>query len=57
MHLTIGVCGNALFFVGSVLFLTQRTQRIGVRAFIVGSFLVLISAVGKSLVRYVDAEP
>lgn len=56
MHLTIGVCENALFFAGSVLFLTQRTQRVGVWAFIVGSFLMLISAVGKSLVRYVDTE-
>lgn len=53
IHLTLGLIGNVLFFVGSVLFLfEQQLQTLGVWAFVVGSFLMLVGSLGKALVKY-----
>ena len=53
IHLSLGIVGNLLFFVGSVLFLFDPIKRLDIYTFIVGSFLMLVGAVGKALVRYV----
>lgn len=53
IHLTLGLIGNMLFFVGSVLFLfEQQLQTFGVWAFVVGSFLMLVGSAGEALVKY-----
>lgn len=39
-----GVVGNLLFFVGSILFLRDSTQQMGVWLFIAGSGLMLVSS-------------
>ncbi|MFC6724397.1 YrhK family protein [Halobium palmae] len=54
IHLSLGILGNVLFFVGSVLFLFDSVTRLDIYTFIVGSFLMLVGAVGKALVRYVE---
>ncbi len=52
IHLTIGLIGNILFFVGSVLFLPQYEayKVLAIWLFIVGSFLMLTGSVGRFLV-------
>lgn len=53
VHLTLGLLGNVLFFVGSLLFLfEQRLQTFGVWAFVLGSFLMLVGSFGNALVKY-----
>ena len=58
IHLSIGLTGNALFFVGSVLFLPKfdHLDPIPVWIFIVGSLLMLIGALGQLLVRIYETE-
>lgn len=52
IHLTIGLIGNILFFVGSVLFLPQYEpyKVLAIWLFIIGSFLMLTGSVGRFLV-------
>ncbi len=62
IHLSLGLTGNVLFFSGSVLFLPRLTgvqrpdwlamewQTLGVWFFVVGSFLMLVGALGRLLV-------
>lgn len=45
VHTGIGITGNALFFGGSILFLSESTKTIGVWTFIVGAFFMLIGSV------------
>lgn len=52
IHLSLGVLGNVLFFVGSIMFLYESLKRLGIYAFVVGSFLMLVGSVGQALVRY-----
>ncbi len=63
IHLSLGLAGNPLFFVGSLMFmpafkgvpqpswLVATWQTAGVWLFVVGSFLMLIGALGTLLVR------
>ena len=52
IHLSLGLCGNILFFAGSILFLPvfDPWQTIGTWFFIVGAFLMMIGAIGRLLV-------
>lgn len=52
IHLSLGLLGNIGFFVGSILFLPSLEQwkTLGVWLFIIGSFLMLIGALGRLLV-------
>lgn len=54
IHLLIGVCGNGLFFVGSILFLPQFEpyKTLGVWLFIIGSCFMLVGAIGQFLVSF-----
>ncbi|SFR54150.1 YrhK family protein [Halogeometricum limi] len=52
IHTSLGIIGNFLFFVGSIMFLYESLKRLGIWLFIVGSFLMLVGAVGQGLVRY-----
>ncbi|MDS0294369.1 YrhK family protein [Halogeometricum luteum] len=57
VHLGLGLIGNVLFFVGSVFFLYEPLKRLGIYAFIVGSFLMLVGSVGQAVVRYESNDP
>lgn len=50
-HTMLGILGNVLFFVGSVMFLFESARTVGVWLFIVGSFGMAVGSVGAALVR------
>ncbi|AQZ53771.1 MULTISPECIES: YrhK family protein [Martelella] len=56
IHLSLGLLGNIGFFVGSIFFLPSLEQykTLGVWLFIVGSFFMLIGALGRLLVDVTD---
>ena len=56
IHRSLGLLGNACFFIGSVLFLPalEQWKTTGVWLFIVGSALMLIGAAGSFLVKASD---
>lgn len=56
VHTLIGICGNTLFFVGSLLFLSEATKDIGVWTFIVGSAFMLIGSIGSAIVQLSDGQ-
>lgn len=56
VHTLIGICGNTLFFVGSLLFLSESTKHIGVWTFIIGSAFMLIGSVGSAIVQLTDSK-
>ncbi len=47
-----GVFGNFMFFVGSILFLSPKTQQFGVWLFIGGSGLMLVSSSAVAVAEY-----
>ena len=52
IHLSLGLIGNIAFFAGSILFLPalKAFKTVGVWLFILGSFLMMIGALGRFLV-------
>jgi hypothetical protein len=58
IHTGLGICGNVLFVVGSVLFFETFSQyhRLAVWCFVIGSTLMLIGAVGSALEKLWQAE-
>lgn len=54
IHTTVGVTGNTLFVIGSVLFLWESTKLLGVWVFIIGSSFMLFGAVGSAVVKLED---
>lgn len=54
IHISIGVVGNATFFVGSIFFLPVYSDwmTFGVWLFITGSLLMLFGAIGDGLKKY-----
>lgn len=51
VHTAVGIAGNTLFFVGSLLFLSESTKDIGVWCFIVGAAFMLFGSVGSAVVK------
>ena len=51
VHIGIGIFGNATFLVGSVLFLWDATEIVGVWLFIVGALGMLLGSVGELILR------
>lgn len=53
IHISVGVIGNATFFVGSIFFLPayHSMMTVGVWLFITGSLLMLLGALGGGLRR------
>lgn len=51
VHLGLGLFGNTLFVVGSVLFFWESTKTLGVWLFVFGSSGMLLGSVGELLVR------
>lgn len=49
VHLAIGVFGNIIFFVGSVLFLWAAVELVAIWLFIVGSFGMMLGAIGQAV--------
>jgi len=56
IHISLGITGNLLFFIGSFFFLSEKLMPLGTWLFIIGSLLMLIGAIGQGLVRYVYHE-
>ena len=58
IHTSLGLVGNVLFFVGSVFFLPSfdSYQTLGVWLFIIGSFLMLVGALGELGVKIVESR-
>ena len=69
IHLSLGLSGNVMFFVGSVLFLPlfekvavpatwffQKWQTFGVWLFVFGSFFMMVGALGNLLVSLYESE-
>lgn len=50
IHWGLGLLGNLTFFVGSILFLSDDTESIGVWLFIIGSAGMLIGSLGRYIV-------
>ncbi|SEF37390.1 YrhK-like protein [Amycolatopsis pretoriensis] len=48
IHLAIGVIGNVIFFVGSVLFIWHTTETLAIWLFIIGSFGMMLGAIGQA---------
>jgi len=49
VHLSLGICGNIAFFIGSIFFLPSFSEVVktaGIWLFIIGSFLMMIGAIG-----------
>ena len=51
IHLGIGLFGNSLFFIGSILFFWQSVKTIAVWIFVLGSLGMLLGSLGELLVR------
>ncbi|WAL68682.1 YrhK family protein [Amycolatopsis cynarae] len=49
VHLVIGVAGNVIFFVGSVLFLWSWAEQSAIWLFIIGSFGMMLGAIGQAV--------
>lgn len=56
VHITLGLVGNFLFFVGSILFFYDSLKTVGVWLFVIGSFLMLVGSCGDALVKYSSKE-
>ncbi len=58
IHLSLGLLGNAAFFIGSILFLPalEPYKSLGIWLFISGSFGMLIGALGRLLVTLYENE-
>jgi hypothetical protein len=58
IHLSLGLFGNFLFFIGSIFFLPQfePIKTLGVWLFIIGAFLMMIGSIGRLLVDVLDEE-
>ncbi len=57
VHLSVGIAGNFTFFVGSICFLptfSGAVKTAGVWLFIVGSFLMLLGALGSLAASLLD---
>lgn len=56
VHLSLGLLGNTLFFIGSILFLPifPSWYTFAVWLFIIGSLLMLVGALGRLLVDVFD---
>jgi hypothetical protein len=52
VHLAIGVIGNIIFFVGSVLFIWHVTEVLAIWLFIIGSFGMMLGAIGQAFYTY-----
>ncbi|GAB3567883.1 hypothetical protein GCM10027445_16890 [Amycolatopsis endophytica] len=49
VHLAIGVVGNIVFFVGSVLFVSPSLELLAIWLFIIGSFGMMLGAIGQAV--------
>lgn len=55
-HTTVGILGNLTFFVGSIFFLFETLKTVGTWLFIIGSFGMLVGALGRALVDHIEKE-
>ncbi len=51
VHLGLGLTGNTLFFVGSIMFFFESVKTLAIWLFVIGSLGMLVGSVGELLVR------
>lgn len=51
IHTTVGLLGNLLFVVGSILFLWESTKQTGVWIFIAGSSFMFVGSAGDATIK------
>lgn len=51
IHLGIGLFGNLLFFVGSIMFFWSSVKTLAIWLFVIGSLGMLLGSIGELLVR------
>ncbi len=51
VHLGLGLAGNTLFVIGSVMFFWDSVKTLGIWMFVLGSLGMLLGSVGELLVR------
>lgn len=51
IHTGVGIAGNLMFFIGSILFLFEPAKVVGIWLFILGSFGMLVGSVGRAIVK------
>lgn len=51
IHTGVGLLGNLLFVLGSVLFLSETTKRAGVWIFIAGSTFMFVGSAGDAMIK------
>jgi hypothetical protein len=56
VHVSLGLAGGLSFFIGSICFLSEETQQVGVCMFIFGSFGMLIGNIGDVVVKQKQAR-
>lgn len=58
VHMSLGLFGNAAFFVGSIFFLPafHSLKTLGVWLFVIGSGFMLIGALGRFLVDMIEPD-
>lgn len=57
LFVLVGLAGNLLFFIGSICFLFQQSQELGIWLFITGSCLMLVSSSAGAIDEYSQSEP
>ncbi|APE19108.1 hypothetical protein BOH72_12060 [Mycobacterium sp. WY10] len=50
-HLAVGLLGNTLFVIGSVLFFWESVKTVAIWLFVIGSAGMLLGSVGELLIR------
>lgn len=56
LHTSLGLLGNLMFFVGSVLFLWEASKLAGIWLFIVGSLGMLLGSIGDKVTQIEDDD-
>jgi len=51
VHLGLGLGGNTLFFVGSIMFFFESVKTLAIWLFVIGSLGMLLASIGELLVR------
>lgn len=56
VHVSTGLFGNFLFFIGSIMFFWESTKNAGVWLFVIGSLFMWLGSMGNAYVQKVNRE-
>ncbi len=57
VHMTLGLIGNTMFFVGSIFFLVESLKTAAIWLFIAGSLGMLVDTAGSALLKVEGYDP